>query len=196
MNDNNSQYNRRDFLKGGSAATLMTMLGGVQIFAQTNQVPAELKPEGPKLKIAGDRTRRLGTRDPEYAGRCNLRRMWRMWSRSATPTAGSVKRAASVSPNATQTEDYKTILANKEIKAVVVATPTHLHKEIVLAALKADKHVYCEAPLANTVEDAKKLRWRRRRPRRLSSRQASKPVRTRSGISCCPSSGQGRWVNP
>ena len=30
-------YNRRDFLKGGSVATLMTMLGGVELLAQTNQ---------------------------------------------------------------------------------------------------------------------------------------------------------------
>src|SRR5436190_12686431 len=30
-------YSRRDFLKGGSVATLMTMLGGVELIAQTNQ---------------------------------------------------------------------------------------------------------------------------------------------------------------
>src|SRR5439155_11669434 len=45
----------------------------------------------------------------------------------------------------------------KEIKAVVVVTPTHKHKEIVLAALKAGKHVYCEAPLAGTIEDAREI---------------------------------------
>src|SRR5262249_38260307 len=49
------------------------------------------------------------------------------------------------------------ILENKDIKAVIIATPTHQHKEIALAALKADKHVYCEAPLAVTVEEAREI---------------------------------------
>jgi predicted dehydrogenase len=39
----------------------------------------------------------------------------------------------------------------------VVATPTHLHRDIVLDALKAGKHVYCEAPLAHTIADAKDI---------------------------------------
>src|SRR5262249_21952479 len=42
-------------------------------------------------------------------------------------------------------------------RGVIVATPTQLHKEIVLAALAAGKHVYCEAPLANTIEDARTI---------------------------------------
>jgi predicted dehydrogenase len=69
----------------------------------------------------------------------------------------ALKRAASDAPKAAQTGDYKTILQNKDIRSVIVATPTHLHKEIVLAALAAGKHVYCEAPLANTIEDAREI---------------------------------------
>jgi predicted dehydrogenase len=40
---------------------------------------------------------------------------------------------------------------------VIIATPTHLHKEPVLAAIAAGKHVYCEAPMAHTVADAKAI---------------------------------------
>ncbi len=39
------------------------------------------------------------------------------------------------------------------MSAVVIATPTHLHKDLVLAVLAANKHVFCETPLANTLED-------------------------------------------
>src|SRR6476469_6447419 len=50
---NSPEYNRRDFLKGGSAATLMTMLGGVELFAQTNQPPAgEAEIPVTKIKVA------------------------------------------------------------------------------------------------------------------------------------------------
>jgi predicted dehydrogenase len=49
------------------------------------------------------------------------------------------------------------VLENKDVQAVLIATPSHQHKEIVLAALQAGKHVYCEAPLAHTVEDARAI---------------------------------------
>lgn len=39
------------------------------------------------------------------------------------------------------------------IAAVVIATPTHLHRAIALDCIAAGKHVYCETPLAHTVED-------------------------------------------
>jgi predicted dehydrogenase len=40
---------------------------------------------------------------------------------------------------------------------VVIATPTHQHLQIVLDALDAGKHVYCEAPLAHSIDDAKAI---------------------------------------
>jgi hypothetical protein len=56
MNENENEalgYNRRDFLKGGSVATLMTMLGGVELFAQTNAEPAgATKAPVVKIKVA------------------------------------------------------------------------------------------------------------------------------------------------
>ncbi len=54
--------------------------------------------------------------------------------------------------------DYRQMLdTRKEIEAVVIATPTHLHKEIAVAAVQAGKHVYCEAPIAHTVEDCRAI---------------------------------------
>lgn len=40
------------------------------------------------------------------------------------------------------------------LQAVFIATPTHLHREPALDALQAGLHVYCEAPLASTLEDS------------------------------------------
>jgi predicted dehydrogenase len=68
-----------------------------------------------------------------------------------------VKRAADLAPNAQKYSDYKQLLADKNVQAVVVATPTHLHKDIVLEALQAGKHVYCEAPMAASLDDARTI---------------------------------------
>ncbi len=66
-------------------------------------------------------------------------------------------RAAKIAANATSQTDYRKLLESPDVEAVVIATPTHLHKEIALAAIQAGKHVYCEAPLAVTVEDSKAI---------------------------------------
>ncbi len=45
----------------------------------------------------------------------------------------------------------------KGLGAVIIATPTHQHKDVALMAMAAGKHVYCEAPLAHTIEDARAI---------------------------------------
>jgi predicted dehydrogenase len=157
MNDNESDalgYNRRDFLKGGSAATLMTMLGGVELFAQTNAAPnGETKVTPVKIKV--------GVVGLGAWGREVLNTLARLPQADVAAICdtypASLKRIASAAPGAAQTDDYKTIFGNKDIKAVIIATPTFGHKELVLEALKAGKHVYCEAPLANSIEDAREI---------------------------------------
>jgi predicted dehydrogenase len=149
-----SGFNRRDFLRGGSMAALMTFMGGVELFAQTNAAPpGGVSKLGFKVKVG---IIGLGT-----WGREILKTMVRLEIAEVAAIcdkyAPSVKRASGDAPNAEQVADYKKILENKEIKAVVIATPTHLHKELVIEALKAGKHVYCEAPLAHTIEDAKAI---------------------------------------
>jgi myo-inositol 2-dehydrogenase/D-chiro-inositol 1-dehydrogenase/scyllo-inositol 2-dehydrogenase (NAD+) len=44
--------------------------------------------------------------------------------------------------------DYKDILTNSEIKAVIVVAPTNLHKQIVVDCANAGKHIFCEKPMA------------------------------------------------
>jgi predicted dehydrogenase len=155
MNENESNsldFNRRDFLKNGSVATLMTMLGGVELFAETGAAPEPEKVDR-KIKVA---VIGLGTWGREILNTLALVKQADVAGVCDTYPA-SLRRGASLAPKAAQTEDYKTILVNKEIKAVVIATPTYQHKEIALAALKAGKHVYCEAPLASSIDDAKAI---------------------------------------
>lgn len=45
------------------------------------------------------------------------------------------------------TEDYKVVLADKEVEAIWVLTPNYAHYTITMDALKAGKHVMCEKPI-------------------------------------------------
>ena len=155
----NSEFNRRDFLKGGSFAALMTMLGGVELMAQT---PPETKSStadevGPTTKVAIIGLGAWGREILDQLGRLELKKPHAEVVALCDNYPASLRRAASKAPGAAQVADYKAILDNKEIRAVIVATPSYLHKEIAIAALAAGKHVYCEAPLATTVEDARAI---------------------------------------
>ncbi len=50
--------------------------------------------------------------------------------------------------------DVATMLANDEINAVEILTPTHLHHDHAIMALEAGKHVSIQKPVANTVDEA------------------------------------------
>ena len=54
--------------------------------------------------------------------------------------------------------DHRAMLdALKDVPAVIVATPTHRHRAIVADAIAAGRHVFCEAPIASSVEDCRAM---------------------------------------
>ncbi|MGO2096335.1 MAG: Gfo/Idh/MocA family protein [Candidatus Microbacterium stercoravium] len=53
--------------------------------------------------------------------------------------------------------DWREVIARDDIDIVDIVTPGHSHDEIAIAALAAGKHVLCEKPLANTVDDAERM---------------------------------------
>ena len=52
---------------------------------------------------------------------------------------------------------WQALVERDDIDLVDVCTPGHTHAEIVIAALEAGKHVLCEKPLANSVEEAEAM---------------------------------------
>ena len=58
-------------------------------------------------------------------------------------------------PSAKIYNDFRRMLDQKGIDAVVVGTPDHTHAVAAVAALKSGRHVYCEKPLARTVPEAR-----------------------------------------
>jgi len=144
---------RRNFLKGGSIAALMTMIGGVELFAQA--APESKTKAGPGSKV------KVGIIGLGQWGREILDQLGRMDGAEIAAICDNyppmLSRSATKAPGAARFADYHELLANKDVSAVIIATPTHQHKDIALAVLAAGKHVYCEAPLAGTVEDAKAI---------------------------------------
>ena len=51
------------------------------------------------------------------------------------------------------TSDYKSILNNPDINSVFIATPSYTHHGIIMDAIKADKHVFCEKPICSTFDE-------------------------------------------
>lgn len=61
-------------------------------------------------------------------------------------------------PNAKRYRDYRQMLERqKDIDAVIIATPDHQHAVQTAAAMKAGKHVYVQKPLTCTVHEAREL---------------------------------------
>ncbi len=146
----NGSIDRRDFLKG-AAATVALLLTAEQAIAAEGG--AEAAVAGPPVKI--------GVIGLGQWGKEILSNLAKIPSAQVTAICDTyepyVRKGKEIAPNAATFADYKAVLSSPDVEAVVVATPTHQHKEIVLAALQAGKHVYCEAPIAGSIEDAKAI---------------------------------------
>jgi len=171
MNNNTElpESTRRDFLKNASLATMMAMVGGVELRADDQPKSAgsaekELTkiPPAPPINIGVIGLGEWGRQILTQLGKLNTDPT-RENKENAPVVAicdnypSAVRRAGKEVPSAQKYEDYTKLLADPKVEAVIIATPTGTHKEIALAALAAGKHVYCEAPLANTIEDAKAI---------------------------------------
>jgi predicted dehydrogenase len=71
--------------------------------------------------------------------------------------------------------DWKRLVQRDDVDLVDVCTPGSSHAEISIAALEAGKHVLCEKPLANTVEEARAMAG-------AADRAAAKGVRAMVGF--------------
>lgn len=69
----------------------------------------------------------------------------------------NLKEALAVAQGAGTAKSYEEILATPAIDGIVIATPSALHKQQSVEALKQDKAVYCQKPLGRTVSEVSKV---------------------------------------
>jgi predicted dehydrogenase len=134
---------RRDFLGTAAAVAAFTVVPRHVLGGAGQTPPSE------KLNIAGIGVGGQGGSDLNALSSQNIVALCDVDWRQAS---GAFKRY----PNARKYKDFRKMLdeEDKNIDAVIVATPDHVHAAASIAAIKRGKHVYCEKPLTHSVYEA------------------------------------------
>ena len=77
-------------------------------------------------------------------------------------------KAAEKFPQAKKFTDFRRLIDEKNIDAIVVATPDHTHAVATMAALKSGRHVYCEKPLTHTISECRAIREAAKKARKAT----------------------------
>ncbi|NOS71428.1 MAG: Gfo/Idh/MocA family oxidoreductase [Verrucomicrobia bacterium] len=137
---------RRQFLGSATLASAAFMIVPSHVLGQGGK-----KPPSEKLNIAGIGVGGQGGHDISQMTDENIVALCDV----DTAHAGGTFRRY---PDAKIYKDYRKMLEEqKDIDAVVIATPDHQHAIIAMTAIKMGKHVYCEKPLTHTVWEARQL---------------------------------------
>lgn len=136
---------RRDFLKVATAAAAFGLIP-----RNVRAVPRQFA-AGEKLNIAGIGIGGQGKSNMSNLAGENIVALCDVDLNYAAKTIQQY-------PNAKVYQDYREMLdKQKDIDAVVIATPDHTHAVISMAAMKAGKHVFCQKPLCRDIREARML---------------------------------------
>ena len=140
-----ARVSRRDFMGAAATAAALTVvprhvLGGPRHIAASE-----------KLNVAGVGIGGRGAGDLDEVSTENIVALCDVDDKYAGKTFQRY-------PNAKRYRDFRKMLdTQKNIDAVIVATPDHTHAVVAMTAIKMGKHVYCEKPLAHSIDEVRKL---------------------------------------
>jgi predicted dehydrogenase len=138
-----SNFTRRRFIQASAAAAL----AAGPLAAADKKVGANEKVNLGIIGVGGQGTYNLnGVAHENIVALCDVDSERR-----------EVVAARKAHPDAKFYQDFRRLLEQKGIDAVVVATPDHWHAIPAVAAMKAGKHVYCEKPLAHSVHEIRAM---------------------------------------
>lgn len=137
---------RRSFLKN------MGMAGGAVMLASSPWLSAFSETESTKKEIA-----RLGIIGPGSRGQFLMSFLKKNAKVEVVALCDiyqpSIDGALKLYPEATVYKDYRKLLEDRRVDAVLIATPLNTHFQIAMDAFDAGKHVFCEKALAMTIAD-------------------------------------------
>ncbi|MBM3335729.1 Gfo/Idh/MocA family oxidoreductase [Candidatus Sumerlaeota bacterium] len=140
-----TKLTRRHFLAASSAAAAFTIVPRHVLGGAARAAPSET------LNIAGIGIGGIGRSNLKNLATENIVALCDVDHDYAAPMF-------KLYPDAKVYKDYREMLdKQKNIDAVVIATPDHTHAVIAMAAIKAGKHVYCQKPLTHDVYESRRL---------------------------------------
>ncbi len=146
-----SKMTRRGFLKTAAAAGAAAAASGASI---ARQAGAKVDPLNVAIIGAGDHGRHLIFHCMKLPG-LRFRAACDIWDFSRNYAVNLLKK---YKHPVNGYADYRDMLAKeKDLDAVIVATPDGFHAEQTIACLKAGLHVYCEKEMATTLADCRKM---------------------------------------
>ncbi|MHC4706422.1 MAG: Gfo/Idh/MocA family protein, partial [Planctomycetota bacterium] len=142
----NNGISRRRFLSSAATAAAFTIVPGCVLAGKGHTPPSE------RLNIAAIG---VGGRGAGVLGGVESQNIVALCDVDAKRAADTFKRY----PNAKRYHDFRRMLdkEDKNIDAVTVATPDHVHAPASMMAIKMGKHVYCEKPLTHSIYEARML---------------------------------------
>ena len=141
--DSRFAVSRRHFLHTLSYAAAGTVIAGARGAAVRKISPNE------KLNIAVIGVAGRGGEDLNEVAK--LENIVALCDVDSTRLAAAAKKH----PSAKTYSDFRRLIDQKDIDAILVATPDHTHAVATAAALRTGRHVYCEKPLTHTVSEAR-----------------------------------------
>ncbi len=145
MQQQDGKLSRRHFMGAAAAAAAFTIVPSHVLGGAGGTPPSE------KLNIAGVGIGGMGGSNLRGCERENIVALCDVDWEYAAPVFKKY-------PNARQWKDFRKMLdEQKDIDAVIVATPDHLHTPVAMAAMQRGKHVYVQKPLTRLVEEARVL---------------------------------------
>ena len=137
-----SSLNRRQFLQQSAVAAAGTALAACAAPA-ARKLSANDKLNIGIIAVAGRATGNIaGVKEENIVAICDV-------------DANNLAKAAQQFPKARQYSDFRRLLEQGDLDAVVISTPDHTHAVATVAALQRGLHVYCEKPLTYTVSEAR-----------------------------------------
>ncbi len=147
MQPSNHKLSRRQFVRGIGAGVAVATVIPRHVLAAPGKPGANEKIDIAAIGIGG-----RGWSDLQGVGGENIVALCDV---DARQTGNAYKRF----PKASHHRDFRKMLdeVEKQIDAVVVATPDHTHAVACMDAMQRGKHLYCEKPLAHSVHEIRTL---------------------------------------
>ncbi len=112
---------------------------------------------GKGIMGSGHLRRLIGDREVQLLGVCDVDRVRREDGRKLAEETYAAQRSRGDYRGCIAYNDYRELLAREDLDAVVIVTPDHLHTQVAIDAIKANKDVYCEKPVSLTVREGRQL---------------------------------------